>query len=94
VGDKRHGFEGRSDMFGLSWNAIFQASSSFLKWRRDREAMELYEKLLSDQNHIPVCLSFSPSHPDDRRLYENLAEKGLLERSQGSEGHYQIVGRG
>lgn len=81
-------------MFGLNWNSIFRTLRPFLKRRLDREAMKLYEELMSAQTQIPSCLFFSPSHSDDRRFYERLVEKGLLERSEEFVGNYQIVGRG
>jgi len=39
------------------------------------------------------CRIFFPANSDDRRIYERLVEKGLLERSRGLVGCYQIAGR-
>lgn len=72
---------------------IFQTLSSIRKWRDDKKAMKLYEQLLSDQENNPACLLFSPTNSDDRRIYEKLVKKGLLERDRGFVGHYQIAGR-
>ena len=72
---------------------IFQTLSSIHKWRDDQKAMKLYEHLLVDQEINPACLYFSPTNSEDRKIYERLVEKGLLERSRGFAGHYQITGR-
>ena len=72
---------------------IFQILKSTLKWRDDKKAMKLYEQLLSDQENNPACLYFSPMDSEDRKIYERLVEKGLLDRSRGFVGHYQIAGR-
>ena len=74
-------------------NTIFQTLSSILKWRYDKKAMKLYEQLLSDQEKNPACLYFSPTNSEDRKIYERLVEKGLLERSRGFVGRYQLAGR-
>lgn len=72
---------------------IFQTFTSILKWRDDKKAMKRYEELLSDQENSPACRIFFPANSDDRRIYERLVEKGLLERSRGLVGCYQIAGR-
>ena len=81
-------------MFSLGdLNTIFQTFSSIRKWQDDKKAMMRYGQLLSDQENNPACLYFSPTDSEDRKIFERLLEKGLLERSRGFVGHYQIVGR-